>query len=686
MATSKKKNTTVTTQGTTLPEVTVSATANPRRLNAATIVTLPRAYVNPLTNAPTTPLPTTPPRINIAARPPRYPATIAEGPYSIFLQKAATKSTIVSKDLQIQVQKGITKSEAVAEIDLCNLVSYFLMQALPSGSDVETSFKKVKKDAQDILDQIQETEEQILRFPIKKGSIAPPAGIPGTSGSSNTANTNTLNSPQPTNQASANPNYGGSGQFYTPSSTPAGVASTSGNNGTSSGKGITVDDSLQAIRKVKEVIEKFNIPEPVLKILPGGAALVESLKRISQDVPTNMSNFPQEDIRRLYQTFNDTKELLNGIANAENPADLLKVIGAKSAIQKLDDLLNPKQIIPILTQILTTVQSINLVITQLNNYVAKLAKIANLLTTVAQAFIVIAKFIRKMPLPNMWTTAGVTSTLSNIGEKMDYKARQALFNLKATTEFLNSLSFALDGLVRRIAVLIETIAYILAKLQSCDKTKNLPVTKKLKEATLTLQNNLTILQNSLPKKPTATSITYKGFNLSIVEEEVTDAGINVVRRYGIVTDKRGVLVLQSDLTYANNTDLIYNELKFLIDKAGINADVTNSGENATSEADAIAKDLDIPTEAEQNAELAQTQAEINDALNQIQPIKNMKDKQEKRDTRRITRLKRIIKKLKDNGKSKEQIKKTVINNYRVSGLGQKKYTEKEFEDAWNDVG
>ena len=680
MATSKKKNQIVTTAGTTLPAVTVTAVTKPKQY-AAPIVTLPRATAQPL-NAPTAPLPKIPPRINIAVKSPRYPATIAEGPYSLFLQNAAIKSTLKSKDLQIQVQKGITKSEAVAEIDLCNLVSYFLMQALPSGSNVEASFKKVKKDAQDILDVIQETEEQILRFPIKKGSIAPPAGIPGTSGSSNTSN---VNSTQPTNQASANPNYGGGGQFYSPSATPAGVASTSGNNGTSAGKGITVDDSLQAIRKVKEVIEKFNIPEPVLKILPGGAALVESLKRINQQVPTNMSNFPQEDIRRLYQTFNDTKELLNGIANAENPADLLKVIGAKSAIQKLDDLLNPKQIIPILTGILTTVQSINLVITKLNDYVSKLAKIANILTTVAQAFIVIAKFIRKMPLPNMWTTAGVTSTLSNIGEKMDYKARQALFNLKATTEFLNSLSFALNGLVQRINVLIETISYILAKLQSCDKTKNLPVTKKLKEATLLLQQNVLQLQNSLPKKPTNTSVTYKGFNLSIVEEEVTDAGINVVRRYGIVTDKRGVLVLQSDLTYANNTELIYNELRFLIDKAGINADVTNSGENTTSEADAIAKDLDIPTEAEQNAELAQTQAEINDALNQIQPIKNMKEKQEKRDTRRIKRLKRIIKKLKENGKTKEQVKSKVVNNRRASGFAYKKYTEKEFEDAWNDL-
>ena len=679
MATSKKKNTTVTTAGTTLPPVIVTAAISPKKLNAETIVTLPRLTtptVGPII------LPIIPLRISPAVPNPRFPTTIAEGPYSLFLQKAAIKSTIKSKDLQIQVQKGITKSEAVAEIDLCNLVSYFLMQALPSGSDIETSFKKVKKDAQDILNEIQNTEEQILHFPIKKGSIAPPAGIPGTSGSSNTANTNTLNSPQPTNAASSNPNYGGGGQFYTPSSTQAGVSSTSGNNGTSAGKGMNVDESLQAIRKVKEAINSFHIPDAVLKILPGGASLIESIKRINQDVPTNISNFPQEDIRKLYKTFSDTKELLNGIANAENPADLLKVIGAKSAISKLNDLLNPKNLIPTLQGILTTVQSINIVISQLNDYVGKLAKIANILTQVANAFIVIAKFIRKMPLPNMYTTAGITSTLSNISEKMDYKARQALFNLKATTEFLNSLAYALNGLVIRIAVLIETLQYILNKLQTCDKTKNLPITQKLKEATITLENNTTKLQNSLPKKPAATkTVVYKGYNLSIVEEEVTDSGIALTRRYGIVTDKRGVLVLKSELTYANNTDLIFNELKFLVDKNGLNADINAPA--TVSEADMVAKDLDLPTEAEQNAELAQTQAEINDALSQVQPIKNMKDKQEKRDSRRIKRLKRIIKRLKDKGLTKDEIKKRAQTK-GASGFA-KKYTNKEFEDAWNDL-
>ena len=65
-----------------------------------------------------------------------------------------------------------------------------------------------------------------------------------------------------------------------------------------------------------------------------------------------------------------------------------------------------------------------------------------------------------------------------------------------------------------------------------------------------------LLNTLLPAKPKKNQVTYKGFVIEIVEEEVTDQGITLTRRYGVALDKRGVVILQSDLTYANNTDLI----------------------------------------------------------------------------------------------------------------------------------
>ena len=666
----KKSSKVVTTKGTTVDASTVRQRAN-------LISAEGKIEIIPLERP--LPLPPTAARLVIPAnvQPIQFNTpTLAKGSFSSFLQNAANKSISVSKDCQIQVQKGITKAEVVSEIDLCNLVSYFLTQALPSGSNPEAQFQKLKKDAQKILDQIQETEEQVLHFPIKKSTIPPLSG----------SNSPGQTSAQPTNFSAANPDYGGGGRYFNPtasiaSSTPSvtpsmvGISSSSGSNGTSVGNGLTVDQSMEAIRKVKDLINGLNIPEPIVKILPGGAKLIDSLKRINQNVPTNMNTFPQQDIRKIFETFTELKDILNGIATSENPADLLKVISANNAINKIQDILNPKNLIPTLNTMLVTVESVNKTLTVLNSYISKLASVANSLNTVITVFKTLSKYIRKLPIPNLYTTAGVTSTLSNIAEVIDKKADQAASNVEQISNFLNALTRALGGVIARIAVLIELLTYILSNLQKCDKTKNLPITQKLAEATILLQNNSTQLTTSLPaKKTTNKTIQYKGYNLTIVEEEVTDTGIALNRRYGIITDKRGVLVLKSELTYSNNTDLIYNELKFLIDKNGLNADTSAS--STQSESDVINAQLDLPSEAEQNADLAQTQTEINDALSQVQPIKNMKEKQTKRDKRRTKRLKRIIKRLKSQGKTKEQIR----NNKFVKNV-----TIQEFEDAWNEL-
>ena len=68
-----------------------------------------------------------------------------------FLQKAANKSVSTSKDISKQVNKGITTVEAINEIDICNLISYFLNQAIPSGSNVDKAFQDLKKVAADTL-------------------------------------------------------------------------------------------------------------------------------------------------------------------------------------------------------------------------------------------------------------------------------------------------------------------------------------------------------------------------------------------------------------------------------------------------------------------------------------------------------------------------------------------------------
>ena len=158
-STKKKSSKIVTTKGTTLPTVVVTSRQKLPRLQNIEIIPAERKTIS---TAPSI-IPSRVSPIQIINAP-----TLAKGNFSSFLQIAANKSISIGKDCQIQIQKGITKADTVSQIDLCNLVSYFLNKAIPSGSNIETQFIKLKKEAQDILDKIEETEEQVLHFPIKK--------------------------------------------------------------------------------------------------------------------------------------------------------------------------------------------------------------------------------------------------------------------------------------------------------------------------------------------------------------------------------------------------------------------------------------------------------------------------------------------------------------------------------------
>lgn len=138
--------------------------------------------------------------------PTNYP--YPNSPMGNFLQNATTRAIIVSKDIKKVIVKASDKVEAINEIDLCNLVSYFLTQALPSGSNTEQQFQKVKEQAAELLQKIEETEQKIVSQPLSKSSIAPPANALTGSVTSSSATTNVNNgTPAPTNIQAQNPNY-----------------------------------------------------------------------------------------------------------------------------------------------------------------------------------------------------------------------------------------------------------------------------------------------------------------------------------------------------------------------------------------------------------------------------------------------------------------------------------------------
>jgi len=601
---------------------------------------------------------------------------IDSAPLGKFLQNASNYAIQISKDIKKVIVKASDKVETINEIDLCNLVSYFLTQALPSGSNVEQQFQKVKDQSAKLLQKIEDTEQKIINQPFTRSSIASPANALTGSVTSSSATTN-VNSgaPAPTNIAAQNANYGGSGAFNTPP-TPAVQSVTGGNNGTSA----TIGSTLDAIRSVKGLIDGLNIPTPVLRVIPGGGKLLSSLKRINEQIPTNISNFPNQDLQKITQSFSELKNILSGISIAENPADLLAVFQAKNAITKLQDKINPVKLIPALNEIVKSLEVLSKVLNTITSYLGKIATVIRTLNTIVNVFKILIKYIRLLPLPARFLTSGIISTLSNIADKLDEKVKKIASTLSQVSYFLSTFVSIISGINRKLAVLVLELRILLQNLKKCKKTTNLPITKKLEAATLVLENSLAALEDVLPKTNPNKKIIYKGFTLEIIEEQVTDEGISINRRYGVALNARGVVVVQTKLTFATNLDIIRNELRYLIDANNLNANPVN--QNTTSEEDQILADLDLPSEQDQINDAAEAQAQIDNLIKQIPAEENLKKERSKKDKRKFRRLVRVVKRYRVTeifGKrfTKEEIKAKVLNKNRFD-----QFDESDFEEAW----
>ena len=591
-----------------------------------------------------------------------------------FLQKAANKSVSTSKDISKQVNKGITTVEAINEIDICNLISYFLNQAIPSGSNVDKAFQDLKKVAADTLQKIEDAESDLLNKPFKKDSIAPDA-IPLTGSMTGSGNTPSsyVGTPSTANTVSGSlPGYGGGGTFNNPP-----VSSSVSNAGTSAGQGLTLDESLQKLRAVKGIISSINIPPFLLRIIPGGKNISDSLTRLSSQIPDNISNFPNQDLQRIFSTFTEIKTVLSGISQAENPVDLVSVLKAQNAIAKLQDILNPAQLIPVINNLVRSVEALARVLNTLSNYINKLTRVVNTLQTIVKILAKLASLIRNLPLPARWATVGIILKLGKSAENLEKRLEVAQSNLDQVSQFLNVFSRSLETVRQRINLLLELLRLLLAKLEKCVKTKDLPVVKKLKDIIVNLEATLNNINNALPKKPTKRQIQYKGLTLDIVEEQVVDEGIVLTRRYGVALDARGVIVAQTNLTFATNLEIIYNELRFLIDKDKLG----EQSSQALSEDALISAELDLPTLEEQLVDEAATQAEIDALVKQIQPEENLRQERNKKDKRKFKRLQRAIRRLKKQGLTKEQAKNRLLKRSKFE-----RFNDQDFEEAWGATG
>lgn len=317
------------------------------------------------------------------------------------------------------------------------------------------------------------------------------------------------------------------------------------------------------------------IDSDIVSILPKAAVIKSNIA----DIATTIRQYDYADV--TYANFGEklsllpNKEVQTLIDNIRKVRNLLEWIVAINSVGSITSKLIPKQIkdlqkliryselIPIIKTIFDLAKGLNNMIQVALKFVGLLRTITRILATTIKILIKLIKVIKlivfiitktKVRLDIEKTLEVALSNVQQIGSLIDV----------IYTFFANVLA-----VLKEVLVELNTLIFT---LETCESTKDSPLLKQLRDARGELeltQRNLTQLTSNYERaKSSATEAVFEGFIFRIEDEFLVETSVRNKRRRAVAYDFRDVLVMATDLTFATDTALLFEELKFKLAEAG----------------------------------------------------------------------------------------------------------------------
>lgn len=427
-------------------------------------------------------------------------------------------------------KKGIyEKVQAVNEVDICNIINYYLTQAkvdLIKNPVLKDRLKKVQEIARTI-------NEEIDKF-------------------------TTFTTPNNTAR------------------TPENVSSTAQENPNDYTKKQKIINLLANIRTIGGEFFK-TIPPELISLVPklGKAkTAIQDLLAIGSRYGT-AADIPNSEIQKIVNTIYDVQNILKAVEFLNSAQGVVNLVGLQKQIQKLQTYINPARIIPSITAIAKTLRNIQQIVMQVLKIVTLTKTIVKIIAALVKAFVFIQQFFKLLALPNMFTVHAVTATLEEAREAVKAKTKEFIelldkINslLELVYEFGISLLEIIDGLLKEVTIL-------LVNLQACKQINNDTILDEFKIASESLIGARDTLQSFSQAYANARNNRDRGtvrvgsFTITTIEEEIVDEGKTLKRRRAVAFNDRGLLVLQGDLTFATNTTVLIEELRLKLINQGL---------------------------------------------------------------------------------------------------------------------
>lgn len=294
---------------------------------------------------------------------------------------------------------------------------------------------------------------------------------------------------------------------------------------------------------------------------------------------TDLRQIPNEELQKIIRTVDQIRVYTIAIQGLNTPASFVNladsILGGdvQKQIEKINKIITPTKLIPLLKQILKVANNLNSLGTKLLSYITTIQAIIKIAIILIRVFDFLIVFFKVLALPSQFTTSGVQTTFSDtVTEVFRERGKKKLVKRLAQ---INILLGAIAGLAQTLLIglydIIQKLNLILLNLENCINAPS-DLQGEIQETINNLSGTVNNLQDFLDRYNTTQdriNRTFGEYVIEIVNEEIVDEGISIRRRYGIARDTNGYIVVQSTPTFASLDLIIINEVKLILSSKGL---------------------------------------------------------------------------------------------------------------------
>lgn len=347
--------------------------------------------------------------------------------------------------------------------------------------------------------------------------------------------------------------------------------------------GSIVDADIQASFSAITVISNyFDVALNVLQYYVSSQGSVQNLQTnpIGGTVAGQYQNKITADYQKIVGFLNNIDSLCGKIIKIDiyNPTGLSSVTylvttfanaQIQSYIKQVNKVvgLDLQKLIPMLENLQNQCTAVQRYCSMVLSTVRTMQTYLRIGTILMKVFTVIVNFLKILPAPNEFTTVGITTEFSEINKSVNDLIDRIEQDLKAINSLLTKIVSLISGISLNVNKISKALAVLIANLESCSNQP--PGLVDDLKSTLSQLNDVFGQLNDFvvnsQKSNTSNNLTFGGYTIQIITEELLKSSTNIPRRYGIAIDSNGFEVVKSTPTFATLDSIIIDDVKLILE-------------------------------------------------------------------------------------------------------------------------